>query len=62
MLTRARTRKRYGDEVDREPSRFLSEIPGEVVQTSDAARSGRLREKRKEMGLKYLQAFRASLE
>jgi superfamily I DNA/RNA helicase len=61
-LTRARTRKRYGSEVDRKPSRFLEEIPGEVVQTADAARSGGLREKRKEMGLKYLQAFRASLE
>ena len=61
-LTRARTRKRFGQEQDQKPSRFLKEIPGELIELSTAAAASSLADKRKEVGLKYLRAFTASLE
>ncbi len=61
-LTRSETRKRFGQERDTKPSRFLKEIPMELVEQTTAAAAGSLKEKRKEMGLKYLRAFSASLE
>lgn len=61
-LTRARTRKRFGEERDQKPSRFIKEIPAELVERSSASEASSLSEKRKEVGLKYLRAFTASLE
>ena len=57
-LTRARKRKRFGDEVDQKASRFLSEIPAELTERTKAGDASSLSDKRKELGLKYLRAFR----
>ena len=62
ILTRSRTRSRYGQEILRDPSRFLEEIPAELIVKGDAAGSSGLAEKRKELGSKYLRAFLAELE
>ena len=61
-LTRARARKRFGSEETREPSRFLKEIPAELLERGDAAQSTGLADKRKELGSKYLRAFLANLD
>ncbi len=62
ILTRARGRKRYGQLVERDPSRFLKEIPKNLLRRADAAEASALADKRKEVASKYLRAFLSELD
>ena len=61
IMTSAGERTRYGKTEEREPSRFLDEIPGHMIETTSASHSTSLREKKDEQNLKYLAAMRAQL-
>jgi DNA helicase-2/ATP-dependent DNA helicase PcrA len=60
-LTSAAVRKRYGQEDEREPSRFLAEIPSDTldIQRAGAARS--LQEQRDAQNQKYLSALKSAI-
>lgn len=60
-MTRARVRSRYGREDEREASRFVEELPEQVMDSSRASRSQTLTEKRQEQNTKYLEAMKAAL-
>ncbi|QDG49719.1 ATP-dependent DNA helicase Rep [Persicimonas caeni] len=60
-LTSAAMRKRYGQEEDREPSRFLEEIPEETIEWQRAESSVSLAEKREEQNQKYLSALKSAI-
>ena len=60
-LTSSAIRKRYGQEEEREPSRFLEEIPDETLRTQRAGSSESLAQKRAEQNEKYLSALKAAI-
>ncbi len=60
-LTSSAVRKRYGQEEDREPSRFLEEIPDETLETKRAASAASLAKKRGEQNDKYLSALKSAI-
>lgn len=58
-LTGSAERTRYGKKEEREPSRFLDEIPAEMIEIVRAGRSESLKEQRDTQNQKYLAALRA---
>jgi DNA helicase II / ATP-dependent DNA helicase PcrA len=60
-MTSSAMRKRYGREEEREPSRFLEEIPAETMQTQRASSAASLAKKREEQNDKYLSALKSAI-
>ncbi len=60
-LTSAAVRTRYGQQDEREPSRFLEEIPEETLEWHRAASAASLAEKREEQNQKYLSALKSAI-
>jgi DNA helicase-2/ATP-dependent DNA helicase PcrA len=60
-LTSAMMRTRYGQEEDREPSRFLEEIPDDCIEWQHAEAAASLAEKREEQNTKYLSALKSAI-
>lgn len=61
ILTMARERSRFGKKDERVPSRFLTEIPREMLDSNLASVNENLKEMRAELNLKYLAALRAQI-
>jgi DNA helicase-2/ATP-dependent DNA helicase PcrA len=61
-LTSAKKRVRYGQELEREPSRFLEELPDETVVTGRARDRESMVEKRAERNEKHLDEFKNMIE
>ncbi|MBA2665260.1 MAG: UvrD-helicase domain-containing protein [Bradymonadaceae bacterium] len=61
VITTAAERSRYDKKERREPSRFLKEIPANMLEVNDAHQSRALAEKRDEQNTKYLAALRSML-
>ncbi|MEZ4462537.1 MAG: 3'-5' exonuclease [bacterium] len=61
FLTLATTRTRFGRKDEREPSRFIKELPTTMLDSNTADVSSPLAEKREEQNLKYLDALRATI-
>ncbi len=57
-LTSAEKRSRYGDTLEREPSRFLEELPDDIVETDCARDRESMREQQRERNQKGLEALR----
>jgi len=60
-LTYARKRRRHGEEITTEPSRFLHELPAEHIEWEGKADSAQDAEKEKARGREFLAAMRARL-
>lgn len=60
-LTSAAERTRYGKAEDREPSRFLAEIPTETINTQRAGDAQSLADQRESQNQKYLSALKAQI-
>jgi superfamily I DNA/RNA helicase len=60
-MTLATTRTRFGRKDDREPSRYLKEVPTEMLTSNTADASSPLADKREEQNKKYLDALRATI-
>lgn len=60
-LTCALERSRFGKKIEREPSRFIDEIPAHMLQATSAAHSASLQEKKEEQNVRYLAALRAKI-
>lgn len=60
-LTVAHTRTRFGKKDEREPSRFLKEVPTTMLDANTADASSPLSAKRDEQNAKYLAALRATI-
>ena len=58
-MTLAEERTRYGKKDERQPSRFLQELPVELVTTLRAEGARALEQKREEQNTKYLAALRS---
>lgn len=61
VMSLSLTRSRYGKQDDREPSRFLEELPEDQVSSNTAERSTTLAEKREEQNQKYLSALKSAI-
>ena len=61
MMTSAMERTKYGRTEERTPSRFFDELPGKLLEVSDASGSASLQGKREEQNLKYLSALRSAI-
>ncbi len=61
VMTSAAERTRYGKTYDCAPSRFLDEIPSEMLHVTAAGDSSSLAEKRDEQNMKYLSALRSTI-
>ncbi len=60
-LTSAGERSRYGKTHEREPSRFLEEIPPELLKSADASGSPSLKAKKEDQNEKYLSALKSAI-
>ncbi|QED26481.1 AAA family ATPase [Microvenator marinus] len=60
-LSLSAERSRFGKKDERSPSRFLSEIPKEMIDSNMASLNPKLREMKNDLNLKYLEAMRAQL-
>lgn len=60
-MTSAAQREKYGTTHEREPSRFLDEIPPEMINSRDASGSASLRDKKDEQNEKYLSALKSAI-
>ncbi|MFW5968311.1 MAG: 3'-5' exonuclease, partial [Persicimonas sp.] len=60
-LTSSAVRSRYGQEEQREPSRFLEEIPEETLESERAKKAESLVKKREEQNQKYLSALKSTI-
>jgi superfamily I DNA/RNA helicase len=61
-LTSAKKRVRYGQELEREPSRFLEELPDETVVTGRARNRESMVEKQAERNEEHLDEFKSMIE
>ncbi len=61
IMSMAQVRTRYGKQDEREPSRFLDELPDELVSSNTADHSSTLSEKRDEQNQKYLSALKSAI-
>ena len=59
VMTSAGERTRYGETIESAPSRFLEEIPEEMLHATAADDSSSLAEKREEQNKKYMSAFKS---
>jgi DNA helicase-2/ATP-dependent DNA helicase PcrA len=57
-LTSAESRERYGREIEREPSRFLEELPDDIVETDRARDRESMRQQQEERNKEGLDALR----
>lgn len=60
-LTSSAIRKRYGQEEEREPSRFIEEIPEDYIEVYSASTASSLASKREEQNQKYLSALKSAI-
>ncbi len=60
-MTSAAERTRYGQTYECTPSRFLEEIPPDILQVRDASGSDSLREQRESQNSKYLSALKSTI-
>ncbi|RVU48846.1 ATP-dependent DNA helicase Rep [Lujinxingia sediminis] len=60
-LTSAYERTRFGQKEEREPSRFLDEIPLKLLKTLSASGASSLSEKREDQNMRYLAALRSAI-
>ncbi len=60
-MTWARERTRYGTTYECEPSRFIEEMPAELIDERAASGSASLRDKKDEQNEKYLAALKSAI-
>ena len=61
VLTSAGERSRYGQTHEREPSRFIEELPERILISADASQSASLAEKKDDQNQKYLSALKSAI-
>ncbi len=60
-LTSAGERSRYGQTHEREPSRFIEELPAQILISADASESASLADKKDDQNQKYLSALKSAI-
>lgn len=61
VLTSADERTRFGAKIDRKPSRFIDEVPAELLVVNTAETSASLLSKKEDQTKKYLAAMKAAI-